>query len=109
MRETLEQYGWPLAQEQLLRDRGRWYSVMIARRDATPLPPAEGFSREDWFHAGPHWIVERPPALGDYWRERKQRAELRLEEGRGDGIAQARWEIGLAERVLATIATGSVR
>lgn len=109
VRRTLAERGWPLAAERLVEDRGRLYTVMIAEREAPPVPPPVGFTAEEWWRAGPCWIRDGEPLAAQYWQQQRARARRRLERVGPAGRPIAEAEIELAERLLATIAHSSVR
>ena len=103
LRVTLAEREWSITAERLVRDRGRFYTVMRAQAGATTPAPPQGISERDWFELGPCLYRDRDPAAIEYWTERSSRARARLRLARGEGIRHARGERELADRALAAL------
>ena len=103
LRAGLEDRGWCVCAERLVRDRGRFYTVMLAQKGATAPAAIAGFTREEWFELGPCWFRDRDPAAIEYWNERAGLARGRLRRARGAGVLHAAAECELAHRVLAVL------
>ena len=108
LRAGLAQRGWSVSTERLVRDRGRFYTVMRASPGAaTPAAP-EGFSESQWYELGPCLFRDRDPAAAEYWAERSAHARARLRRARGDGVRHARGDCELADRALAALKSPQV-
>ncbi|NIL99922.1 MAG: hypothetical protein GTN89_02980 [Acidobacteria bacterium] len=103
LRAGLARRGWRVADETLVRDRGRFYTVMRAVPGVEVFTPPAGFDEREWFELGPCWFRDRDPAAIDYWTERSSRAKARLRRARGAGVERARGECDLADRALAAL------
>ena len=103
LRAGLEQRGWSVSTERLVRDRGRFYTVMRALAGAATPPAPAGFSKREWYELGPCWFRDREPAALEYWTERSTRARERLRHARGAGVRHARVDCEFADRALAAL------
>ena len=103
LRAGLAQRGWSVSSERLVRDRGRFYTVMRALGGATTPPAPAGFDEPEWYELGPCWYRDRDPVAVEYWTERSSRARDRLRRARGEGLRYARGECDLADRALAAL------
>jgi tRNA (adenine22-N1)-methyltransferase len=101
LRAGLETLGWSVGAERLVRDRERFYTVMLSAKGGVGPAPVPGFTRDEWFELGPCWFRDRDPAAVMYWNERAERAERRLQRARGAGVRPASTEYELAQRALA--------
>ena len=100
LRANLDELGRSVEEEHLVRDRGRFYTVMCSRAGALPPAPMAGFELSEWREIGPCWFRDRETGAVDYWSERLERASGRLERAQGAGFASARAERELASRAL---------
>ncbi len=103
LRSGLASRDWGVTDERLVRDRGRFYTVMRALPGAEAPPPQAGFDERDWYELGPCWFRDRDPTAIEYWAERSSRARARLRRARGAGVRPAREECELADRALAAL------
>jgi len=103
LRAGLAHRGWSVSTERLVRDRGRFYTIMRAAAGAAGPAVPEGFNEREWYELGPCWLRDRDPAAIEYWTERSSNARNRLRHARGDGLLHARGECELADRALAAL------
>lgn len=101
LRRALDERGWTVERERLVRDRDRFYTVMSARRgaEAAPLPP--GFEAPQAYEVGPCWYRDREPLALEYWAGRERHAKTLLRSARGAGRDHAESELRLARGALA--------
>ncbi len=103
LRAGLAQRGWGVSTERLVRDRGRFYTVMhVVAGAPAPVAPSE-FSEWEWYEVGPCWYRDRDPVAVEYWTRRSSRARERLRRACGEGVRQARRDCDLANRALAAL------
>jgi tRNA (adenine22-N1)-methyltransferase len=103
LRAGLAQRDWSVSSERLVRDRGRFYTVMHVLSGPPTLKPPSGFNELEWYELGPCWFRDRDPVAIEYWTERSSRARERLRRARGEGLRYAHRECELSDRALAAL------
>jgi len=103
LRAGLEGRGWCVSKERLVRDRGRYYTIMRAGAGTALLQAPEGFNKSEWYELGPCWFRDRDALALEYWAERSSRARARLRRAHGEGVRHARAAREFADRALAAL------
>ena len=105
IRRWLLENGYAIVDERMVRERGRFYVVVVAEpRPGAVLCEHPRLDREDLEQAGPCLARSTDPVVREYWRRvARDQEQILRRDSRGAGRAVALRRLELARRLLAIL------